>query len=114
MAKNIGKMRKVLFNRVKRAGKKVPQIMRKHLALFHMRRIAYSFHIVENICPVKRPAAFRAEYNAGVYMLPRCVFGKLFAKLIRYQHRATLALQAYFGMMLFNGIGGYVAQLAYP
>ena len=46
-------------------------------------------------------------------MLPRCVFGKLFAKLIRYQHRATFALQAYFGMMLFNGIGGYVAQLAY-
>lgn len=40
MAKYIGKMRKVLFNRVKRAGKKVPQIMRKHLALFHMRRIA--------------------------------------------------------------------------
>ena len=113
MAKHIGKMGKVLFNRVKRAGKKVPQVMRKHLALFHMRRIAEPFHVVAYVCPVYGSAALCAEYYAGVYMLPRCVFGKLFAKLIRYQHRATFALQAYFGMMLFNGIGGYVAQLAY-
>lgn len=114
MAKHIGKMWKVLFNRVKRAGKKVPQIMRKHLALFHMRRIAEPFHIVENICPVKRPAAFCAEYNAGVYMLPRCVFGKLFAKLIGNEHCAALTLQAYLRLPLFNGVGGYVAQFAYP
>lgn len=114
MAKHIGKMGKVLFNRVKRAGKKVPQVMRKHLALLHMRRIAEPFHVVAYVRPVYGSAALCAEYYAGVYMLPRCVFGKLFAKLIRYQHGAAFALQAYLRLPLFNGVGGYAAQLAYP
>ena len=114
MAKHIGKMGKVLFNRVKRAGKKVPQVMREHLALFHMRRIAEPFHVVAYVRPVYGSAALCAEYYAGVYMLPRCVFGKLFAKLIGNEHCAALTLQAYLRLPLFNGVGGYVAQFAYP
>ena len=113
MAQHICQMGEILLNRIKGTGKKMPQVMWEYLAPFHMRRVAEPFHVVANIRPIERLAAFGAEYCARVYTLPPRIFHKFFTQLARYYDRAAFALQAYFGMMLFNGIGGYVAQLAY-
>ncbi|CCX49666.1 unknown [Clostridium sp. CAG:226] len=87
--------------------------MRKHLALFHMRRVAEPFHVVANIRPIERLAAFGAEYCARVYTLPPRIFHKFFTQLARYYDRAAFALQPYFHTPLFYRIYCYVAQLAY-
>lgn len=114
MAQHICQMGEILLNRIKGTGKKMPQVMWEYLAPFHMRRVAEPFHVVANIRPIERLAAFGAEYCARVYTLPPRIFHKFFTQLARYYDCAAFALQPYFYTPLFYRIYCYVAQLAYP
>ena len=64
VTEDVGKLGDVLFDPVKNAGKKVPQIMRKNFVRVDVGFHAQRFHIPPDIRPTNRFSAARDEYTA--------------------------------------------------
>lgn len=56
VAENVGKLRDILFNAVKSAGKQMAQVVRKDLVRIDSRLLAKPFHLPPDVCAAQRSA----------------------------------------------------------
>ena len=65
VAQDIGELRDVLFQFIKRPGKELSQIVRKHLVRAYLCHRAQAFHSGPDVAAVQGPAAARAKQDAA-------------------------------------------------
>ena len=113
VAQEVRQLCDVLLNGVERAGKKLVQIMGKHLPRFYPRSLTKPLHLRPDVAAVQRSAAFGAEDKPADNARPLGVAQQQLFQLGRQQDHLALSLGVDPDFSVAHCFYGKKAQLGY-
>lgn len=113
VAEHVGELGEIVGDFVERAGKEMPEVVRKDFAGFHVGKGAKIFHLAPDLLARKRGAIARDEERLAGDALAAAKFGELTGKLAGQEDGADLALEGDGRASLGGGFQGDVAQMVW-